>query len=776
MQNDDLIVRIKALFGNNFITNLKKADKTVDGLKDSVNGLNKSLRNVQKASKSITTLQNLKKQFSDTANKARNLKDKINDLKNTKGKTAKETEKLNRKLRDAQRQYADNTKKLGPLRQAITQVKKETRRLGVDTSKLTSEQIRLARATDKLKDQEISLARTRRRNRGTFSATAAFARGGLTPGATISAGAALNAGGMGMLGGALIGGAAAFGGARALGGVFNTGAGLDKIVTDVVTRQKSQGISIDKDKLAKSIMDVNEKFIFDLKDTGGAFSLAARSGIEGLDDLRKFSTSSLRFAQAEDITATKATDTLVTLGNQFGRDKVAGADELANLLSATASTSATNVSQLSNALAKFVKPAKTLAGLKTDEIFGVVSLLADVGMKGSTGTTAFKTAFAKVVKGQSKKFAGATANIAEKTGMQIDIRDPETGMPLPFLQIMKQLENARKVGGKSVEGDVLTALAELTGSRTLVQTISMLDEGVEGILERSKKIRDIADGDITGKLEKSRLSTVEGQQQRFISLLDNLKATVFNSGLADLGLATLKEVNSSLIGLRKFVESDPNFMPAVTGLLTDLKTIIGGVFRILSPFISPILGMLRLVTSGIARLVTLVSAAVQATMAKFSGGDFRETFNAVNKRGQLETSLAGIKDPQERSIIQGKIAAIDAQIAASSEGKSKEDALLTKLVSGGQLTPAEMAAAKAPAFQKVLNAKAFSANSPIVQANKNLGFQDERNAFNMSPTTAAVTNNVEIKIDGSKDPESTAVAVKEALQNMTFSQMEVPLN
>lgn len=781
MQNDDLIQRIKILFDKTSQNNLKKADDAVKGLTKHVTSLNMSLKDVRKASKAVNSLQKLKQQFSDTTAKARKLKDKIQDLKNTKGKTAKQTEKLNRKLREAQREYGANTKKLGPLKQAINQVKRETRRLGVDTSKLTAEQLRLARATDKLKDQEIALGRTRRRNRGVFSAGAAIARGGLKPGAAISAGAALNTAGLGGLGGALVGGAAVFGGASALSSVFSTGASLDKIVTDIATRQKG----VDKNRLSKIITDVNEKFIFNLADTGSAFSLASRSGIQGERNLQRFSNSALRFAQAEDLSAAQGSKILIQLGNAFGRDKIGGADELANLLSATATGAATDVPELFQALRGFVKPAKELAKLNTDEILGVTSLLADVGLGGSRGTTSFKTAFAKVIKGQSKKFVGATENIAAKTGLQIDVRDPETGGALPFLDILRQLEQAKKVGGKAVEGDVQKALAELIGSRTLPQAFAFLEEGVDGILARAQKLRQLAETDITGRLEKARLGTVEGQTKRFTSVLDNLRSSAFKSGLDTLGLNVLTEVNNSLIGIRKFVESDPSFMKNVSGSLASLFSVTMDIAKGVGQLVVGLAPVLNI----IGKAAGTATAGVKAVGAFATGGDPLATFAESKLKQELITAtgdrkkdiqnrLAGLSNRKFNKNLASDFAdrlKRNLPLSASEVDQINSDpALKTAIL--GKLGPQTATAAlgtpgmTSQQLQSQLFIKKGAALAKAAVTSANTSFTSS------SPSSNMITNNVEIKVDGSKDPEETARAVKSAIEEMTFTQMEVPLN
>jgi hypothetical protein len=780
MPNDDLIQRIKILFDSKSQSNLNKADKAVGKLKKGLAGLNMSLKDIKSASKQVSTLQKLQKQFDDNTAKARKLKDRINDLKNTKGKTAKSTEKLNRKLREAQREYSNSTKKLGPLRTAIHQVKSETKKLGIDTNKLSSEQARLARMTDKLKDQEIALARTRRRNRGVFSAGAALARGGLKPGSAISAGAALNAGGMTGMGGALIGGAAIYGGASALRSVFSTGAQLEKTVTDIGTRQTG----IDKAQLSKIIQSVNEDFIFNLQDTGSAFSLASRSGIEGSGNLQSFSRSALKFAQAEDLSATKGTDILIKLGNSFGRDKIGGADELANLLSATATGAATNVPELFQALKGFVKPARELAKLDTDEILGVTSLLADVGLGGARGTTSFKTAFAKVIKGQSKKFVGATENIAAKTGIQIDVRDPETGGAIPFLDIMRQLEQVKRTGGRAVEGDLQIALAELIGSRTLPQALTFLEEGVDGILARAKKLRALAETDITGRLAASRLGTAEGQSKRFTSVLENVRATAYQGGLDTLGFSVLSSINDSLVGMRSFMDTNPSFMKDVSTILASLfavtKEVAGGVAQVVVG-LTPLFNIL-------AKGVGNTSAAISGVGAFLTGGNPLDTFAQKVLERELLTA-----EGQDRVDIQDRLSNLQNKRMNNIQGRD----LVSKLKSGQTLGLAEIDALNSnPDLKKRVLAGLGPATATealgnpgmtssqlssqlFIQKNSALAkraLMSPTTSFSGSGTTSSITNNVEIKIDGTKDPESTALAVKQALQNMTATQMEVPLN
>lgn len=192
--------------------------------------------------------------------------------------------------------------------------------------------------------------------------------------------------------------------AMSIGGAFVGGSliGFGKQVTDV-TRNFEDGMAhvravtnasdADFDKLKKKAIELGEATRYTASEAAGAEELLSRNGLNAQETVEAVGQT-LKFAQANAIDLATSADIMTNTLNSSGlRDAAKTPEELqvnlqrvSDVMSKAAATSATNVTELGEAMANTMPLAKTL-GANIEDTSAQLATLADNGVKGAYAGT-----------------------------------------------------------------------------------------------------------------------------------------------------------------------------------------------------------------------------------------------------------------------------------------------------------------------------------------------------------------------------------------------------
>ena len=192
--------------------------------------------------------------------------------------------------------------------------------------------------------------------------------------------------------------------AMTIGGAFVGGSliGFGKQVTEV-TRNFEDGMAhvravtnasdADFDKLKKKAIELGETTRYTASEAAGAEELLSRNGLNAQETVEAVGQT-LKFAQANAIDLATSADIMTNTLNSSGlRDAAKTPEELqvnlqrvSDVMSKAAATSATNVTELGEAMANTMPLAKTL-GANIEDTSAQLATLADNGVKGAYAGT-----------------------------------------------------------------------------------------------------------------------------------------------------------------------------------------------------------------------------------------------------------------------------------------------------------------------------------------------------------------------------------------------------
>ena len=192
--------------------------------------------------------------------------------------------------------------------------------------------------------------------------------------------------------------------AMTVGGAFVGGSliGFGKQVTEV-TRNFEDGMAhvravtnasdADFDKLKKKAIELGETTRYTASEAAGAEELLSRNGLNAQETVEAVGQT-LKFAQANAIDLATSADIMTNTLNSSGlRDAAKTPEELqvnlqrvSDVMSKAAATSATNVTELGEAMANTMPLAKTL-GANIEDTSAQLATLADNGVKGAYAGT-----------------------------------------------------------------------------------------------------------------------------------------------------------------------------------------------------------------------------------------------------------------------------------------------------------------------------------------------------------------------------------------------------
>ena len=199
-------------------------------------------------------------------------------------------------------------------------------------------------------------------------------------------------------------------------------------------------------------------------DAANALENLVRNGLKPLDAAKAVGKT-LEFAQANTIELAEAADIATNVMNGFGKE-VADLGNINDVLSSTAAHSATNVSDLAEAL-KIAAPMATTAKIGIEETNAALGTLANVGFKGTDAGTGVKQMLIAISSQSSE---------AAKTLKRYGVNLNETTLKNDGL--VKSLQKLKESGIGNSIGDLVAVFGKLAAPKAaaLINNVDKLSE------------------------------------------------------------------------------------------------------------------------------------------------------------------------------------------------------------------------------------------------------------------------------------------------------------
>lgn len=199
-------------------------------------------------------------------------------------------------------------------------------------------------------------------------------------------------------------------------------------------------------------------------DAANALENLVRNGLKPLDAAKAVGKT-LEFAQANTIELAEAADIATNVMNGFGKE-VADLGNINDVLSSTAAHSATNVSDLAEAL-KIAAPIATTAKIGIEETNAALGTLANVGFKGSDAGTGVKQMLIAISSQSSE---------AAKTLKRYGVTLNESTLKNDGL--VKSLQKLKESGIGNSIGDLVAVFGKLAAPKAaaLINNVDKLSE------------------------------------------------------------------------------------------------------------------------------------------------------------------------------------------------------------------------------------------------------------------------------------------------------------
>jgi TP901 family phage tail tape measure protein len=415
-------------------------------------------------------------------------------------------------------------------------------------------------------------ARTAGREAASFGATAAASVGATTRGLQQSAVAGSLLGGtfarlqgqLLSLNGAVAGFTAGFAAIAAVRELSNFG--------DQMASVRAVTLATDADfaKLRETALNLGSTTRFSATEAARGLELLARAGADTQGSLALI-VPTLQLAQAEELQLGETSDFLAKITQSMKLELADGA-RVANILSATASKTATDVRQLGQAF-KYAGPIA--AGFKTpiEDVAAILGVLANRGLTGDQGGTALRGIFSKAASSEDQK-----AFVKALDSVHLKLRDIDPAVH-GVIGALQNLHNANITTSESFQ---LFKQRAGTGADILINAI---DE-VNALRAELKALPD----DFLQKKFEIKRDTLANDLNQVLAQVRNLIIALGDAGLERALRTVLQVVASTLSGITL----------AINTLAPILLNIGIGFAVAFSPFL--LLGFIE----GIVRLIALL--------------------------------------------------------------------------------------------------------------------------------------------------------------------------
>lgn len=376
-------------------------------------------------------------------------------------------------------------------------------------------------------------------------------------------------------------------------------------------------------KFRQTALEFGETTRFSAVQAAEGLELLGRAGASAADSVKLLPTT-LRLAQAENLSTAETADTLVKVlaGMRLGFDQ---ADKVADLLSATASKTTTDVRELGVA---FRYGATSAAGFKVpiEEVSAALGILAQNGQTGSLGGTGFR-GFLSRLAAPTKEFL----KDLKATGVGYDEVNPKY---VSFIDILKRFREAQIGASESFQlfnqrsGNVVEILVN-----NIPQLETLLGQlrTVEGTLAQKSAIQE---------------NTLRSD---FLKLLASVNSLIY--ALGDAGLTTALRTVAQVF--RSVFLGAAEAVRVLVPLVTNIGIAFAAVFSpaIIAAFavglvrLAPLFGALAVQAARAAAAVALFAVANPFTaLAVAIGVAITLVQNFGDRIGVIGTQFATLQD------------------------------------------------------------------------------------------------------------------------------------
>jgi len=489
-----------------------------------------------------------------------------------------------------------------------------------------------------------------------------------------------------------------FGMVGAAGSVFAMGAAMKTVIQKGATFEKAMVAAASRfpkmirkgttefDELEASVRDVGATTEFTATQVAMATSAMAKSGFDMAQTMALLrptvdlaTSTEIELAEAADI-ATKSLNAL-GLATKDSAELQRRFIDLSNKMSTVTNTSATNMSELFEAITEG-GPAAVAAGSSVETFLALVGRLANAGVIGSRAGTQLKNVFLKL----------ADTNVQRKlrSTFRVNVADINTGELRDFADIMSDLTAA--FDRKGLSGLQRTgAINALFGLRGVIAVSNVLTAGVD-------KFQEYRQGVIRTKVKTAELAGVlrdvrQGELDKMTSAVESL--TLSFSVANDEGIGKMIE------GVRRVASEMDKFTqkhPEVARFATDF-TAFGVAALAVGVIIAGLGAAITFVGGSAAAMVGVVVVAVTAVVAAVAKlgrmiGDsrfVRDLFGVgremLEAGGPSDTFTAAptFRDSLlDRESFRGKLTILD-ETGRAEVTESRGGALVMELLSSGML-------------------------------------------------------------------------------------------
>lgn len=293
-------------------------------------------------------------------------------------------------------------------------------------------------------------------------------------------------------------------------------------------------------------------------EAAGALENLTRNGLNAAQATNALSPT-LQFAQANTIGLAEAADIMTNVSNGFNMG-VGGMAHVSDSLSYTASHSATNVSQLAEAL-KNAAPFGHALGQPIEEVNSALGVLADVGIKGSDAGSALRMVMLGLATSTAKQ-----QKVFEKYGISIDQQSLKTD------GLTKTLEKLRDSGIMSSASSA-NDLADVFGRRVSPQAMALLNN-IDALQTKLGGLQE-AQG-TTGDMFEVSMSTVTQEIKGLQSAWEAFLLSIYDSN-SDALVAPLQALRGLVNFVREHFGDIAQIIASVIAGISFAKLINGAV-------------------------------------------------------------------------------------------------------------------------------------------------------------------------------------------------------
>ena len=379
--------------------------------------------------------------------------------------------------------------------------------------------------------------------------------------------------------------------ATAFGGAVKTTIDFEKAMAEVGAIANAS--AEDLQRMSDKAREIGSNTQLSASEGAEAMKLLAQAGYD-VDKSIKTVDSTVNLSIASNIELAESTSILTSIMSAFGLS-AENAVHVTDVLSKTASSSNTNVSELGEAF-KNVAPTAAALGYSVDDVSIVLGTMANQAISGSEAGNALKSILASLTKPTKNAKA-----IMEEYG--ISLQDAN-GKTLPLIDLVKNLRD--KFGDLS-ETQQAQIASTIVGKQQMSKFLAIINGSDEQFNNLTKAI-DNCEG-TTEKMRETMEATAQGSIKEMLSKIEEMSIQI--------GQKLLPHVVTIIEKISNLVDWFNNLDDSTQDLIINI-----GLFGVA---LSPISGLLGNLTGGLSKLVShignVASKSVNASDAIITIGE-----------------------------------------------------------------------------------------------------------------------------------------------------------